>query len=117
VLEGVAFALRDSLEIFKSVSQLNAKLFLVGGAMQNALWQEIVACVLALPTFATDNLHGSALGTAMLAGESVGMNKMIEMRMMNAMHEIPAIANAIDQYAERYTRYTELYPTMKNLWR
>jgi xylulokinase len=117
VLEGVAFALRDSLEIFRSMSQVNTKLLLVGGAMQNALWQEIVASVLALPTSATDNPHGSALGAAMLAGESVGMNNMIEMRMMNAMHEIPTIANTIDRYAERYMRYAELYPTMKSLWR
>jgi xylulokinase len=72
VVEGVAFALRDSLEVFGELGIAPERILLAGGAARDPLWRQVVADVLALPVVTGITEHGSAYGAARLAARALG---------------------------------------------
>lgn len=73
VLEGVAFSLRDSLELIQDHLrvQLNS-LVLTGGVIKSSIWPQILCDVLGIPLSADENYQGGAYGVAMLVGQALG---------------------------------------------
>jgi xylulokinase len=71
-VEGVAFALRDSLEVFRELGVTPRRLLLAGGAARDPLWRQVVADALALPVAMGPTEHASALGAARLAASAFG---------------------------------------------
>ena len=71
-IEGVAFALRDSLEVFGELGIAPGRILLAGGAARDPLWRQVVADVLALPVATGVTEHGSAYGAARLAARALG---------------------------------------------
>ena len=73
VLEGVAYGLRDSLELLRGLG-IDAQVGRAsGGGARSRLWLEIVASVLGIPLELTEVEEGSAYGAALLAGVSNGV--------------------------------------------
>ena len=73
VLEGVAYGLRDSLELLRGLG-VDAQVGRAsGGGARSRLWLEIVASVLGIPLELTEVEEGSAYGAALLAGVSNGV--------------------------------------------
>ncbi len=72
VLEGVAFSLRDSLEIFREIGAPIDTIRLGGGGARSPLWRQIQADVYghAVETIEAD--EGAAFGAAILAGVGAG---------------------------------------------
>src|SRR5204862_3079327 len=68
VLEGVAYGLRDSLELLRALGVSPDVGRVSGGGARSSLWREIVAAVLDLPLERTAAEEGSAYGAALLAG-------------------------------------------------
>jgi xylulokinase len=67
VLEGVAFALRDSLEALAAAGARPARLIAAGGGSRSRYWMKLVATVLGLPVdLPADGEHGAAFGAARL---------------------------------------------------
>ena len=69
VLEGVAYGLRDSLELLRELGVAPEQGRVSGGGARSRLWLEIVASVLELPLELTVVEEGSAYGAALLAGD------------------------------------------------
>lgn len=68
VIEGVSFALRDSLEALKSTGARLDHLLAIGGGTQSRYWVELLACALDLPVdLPQQGEFGAALGAARLA--------------------------------------------------
>ena len=72
-LEGVAYGLRDSLELLRSLGAQPAVGRASGGGARSELWLRIVASVLGLPLERTESEEGSAFGAALLAGVRAGV--------------------------------------------
>src|SRR3954468_11724062 len=72
VLEGVAYGLRDSLELLQSLGMTADRGRISGGGARSALWTKIVASVLDLPLERTAVEEGSAYGAALLGGVACG---------------------------------------------
>ncbi len=72
VLEGVAFALRDSVEILRELQLPVTEMLLTGGGAQHALLRQIQADVFGLPVRTVNREEGSAYGAALLAGIGAG---------------------------------------------
>ena len=72
VLEGVAFALRDSMEIFKELGVPMKHVCAIGGGGQNETWRQIQADVLGLPHSTVNATECAAFGAALLAGVGAG---------------------------------------------
>src|SRR5262249_32580298 len=73
VLEGVAFGLRDSLELLRALGVEPAVGRVSGGGARGRLWLRIVASVLGVPLELTAAEEGAAYGAALLAGVKAGV--------------------------------------------
>ena len=72
VLEGVCFALRDSLEILKELGLAPAALLLTGGGAKSAFIRQLQADVFGLPVTTVNREEGGAYGAALLAAVGAG---------------------------------------------
>jgi xylulokinase len=120
LLEGVAFGLRDSLELVRSLGVEPEAGRPSGGGARSELWLRIVASVLGLPLELTETEAGSAFGAALLAGVAAGVfadagdavGRCVRVR--ERVEPDPVWARV---YAERYERYRALYPALAPLSR
>jgi xylulokinase len=72
VMEGVVFALRDGLEVFRALGIAPAEMRVAGGGARSPLWRQIQRDVFELPVCATAADHGAAYGAALLAAVGAG---------------------------------------------
>jgi xylulokinase len=118
VLEGVAYGLRDSLELLRGLGVAPASGRVSGGGARSRLWLEIVASVLELPLERCVADEGSAYGAALLAGVASGAFASAQeavsacVRVRETVEPNAAWASA---YAEGYARYRALYPALRGL--
>ena len=111
VLEGVAFALKDCLEIGVKVN----KSTVCGGGAKSALWLKILANVLNLPLYRVETEQGPAYGAAMLAmtacGEFDGLESASKL-VVKTLAQAPE-QGLVEPYAEKYKKYKKLYPLLR----
>ena len=73
-MEGVALALRKTLDILKTQTPLTGDMLLTGGCSKSALWRRIFCDVFAMPVLKTNvDQDAASLGAAALAANSVGL--------------------------------------------
>jgi xylulokinase len=116
IMEGVIFAMRDCLEIFKGLQVYPEKIIAGGGGALNPLWRQIQADILGLPLVTVQTQEKSATGAAMIAGIGTGTFQSFEdacQRTVVFGEEITPVPEHITCYEEYYQFYTSLYPTLK----
>jgi xylulokinase len=117
-MEGVAYGLRDSLELLRALGARPEVGRLAGGGARSALWTRIVASVLGLPLEHTSIDAGSAFGAAMLAGIREGVFADAAeavarcVRVGERVEPDPAWAA---EYERGYERFRALYPALRPL--
>ncbi len=119
VLEGVAFGLRDSLEVSKALGINIKKTNICGGGAKSSLWKKIIANVLNVEVNVVENDEGPALGGAILAAVGCGEYKDVETAAKNIIKQKESILpdeNFVRKYDEKYLKYTMLYPAIKDLY-
>jgi len=118
VLEGVAFGLRDSLELLRELGVEPTVGRVSGGGARSPLWLRIVASVLGLRLELTAVEEGAAYGAALLAGVRAGVfadaHEAVErcVRVRETVEPVEAWRGA---YEEAYARYRRLYPALRPL--
>jgi xylulokinase len=118
VLEGVAFGLRDSLELLRELGVEVDVARVSGGGARGRLWLEIVASALGIPLELTVAEEGSAFGAALLGGVAAGVFSDVDdavtrcVRVRETVEPDPAWASA---YEDGYARYRRLYPAIKEV--
>jgi xylulokinase len=118
VLEGVAFGLRDSLELLHALGVRAEVGRVSGGGARSVLWRRIVASVLGIPLERTAVDEGAAYGAALLAGVSGGVFRDVHeavercVRVREVVEPDPEWQAA---YAELYDRFRGLYPALRPL--
>ncbi|MCH5343320.1 MAG: xylulokinase [Acetatifactor sp.] len=116
VLEGVAFALRDSLEVAKSLGIKLERTKICGGGAKSPLWRQIIANVLNLQVDIIESEEGPALGGAMLAAVACGEYPNVEaiaskvVKVVQTVTPYPALAA---KYDACYAKFKEIYPACK----
>ena len=116
VLEGVAYGLRDSLELLRELGVAPSKGRVSGGGARSRLWLEIVASVLGLPLELTVVEEGSAYGAAMLAGVADGTFADASEAVtacVRARETVEPNAGWASAYEEGYARFRALYPALR----
>ena len=117
-LEGVAYGLRDSLELLRELGVEPAVGRVSGGGARSGLWLRIVASVLDLPLERTECDAGAAFGAALLAGVRAGVFPDAAgavarcVRVQERVDPDPAWVSA---YGEGYRRFRALYPALRPL--
>jgi xylulokinase len=118
VMEGVAYGLRDSLELLRALGVRPELGRVSGGGSRSRLWLEIVAAVLGLPLERTASEAGAAVGAAMLAGVRCGVfadTAEAVARCVRVGERIEPDPAWVETYAAGYERFRVLYPALKPL--
>ena len=119
VLEGVAFAIRDSVEVAKSLGISIPSSRLCGGGAKSALWRRIFANVLNIPLEIPVSEQGPGMGAAMLAMVACGEYGDV----VAACEHLVQVASVVTpdpelaaSYEARYQRYRQIYPALKQVF-
>ena len=115
VLEGVAFGMRDSLELMRAAGiQPPDQIRATGGGSRSALWRRILADVLGASIVTTPSAEGAAQGAATLAAVGAGWFDTIQdaCRALVRIGETTPPSETGDAYTNAYARYRELYPAL-----
>ncbi len=118
MLEGVAYGLRDSLELLRKLGVAPTAGRVSGGGARSRLWLEIVASVLGLPLELTVVEEGSAYGAALLAGVVDGSFVDADDAVaacVRARERIEPNAGWAAAYEEGYARFRALYPALRGV--
>jgi xylulokinase len=117
-LEGVAYGLRDSLELLRSLGVRAESGRVSGGGARSALWLRIVASVLGVPLERTESEEGSAFGAALLAGVRAGVFADAGdavARCIRVRERVEPDPEWAAVYERGYERYRMLYPALRPL--
>lgn len=119
VLEGVTFALRDSLEVAKSLGINIERTKICGGGAKSPLWKKIISNVLNLKVDMIESEEGPALGGAILAAVACNEFESIEdavNKLVKVTETIEPEKELVEKYEDRYNKFKKIYPTVKNLY-
>ena len=119
VLEGVAFAIRDSFEVARSLGLDIPRSRICGGGAKSPLWRKIFANVLGIPLDMVKTEQGPGYGGAMLA--MVGCGEYADVRSAaEALVELSSTTEPDPElsalYEEQYRKFQKIYPAVKNLF-
>lgn len=116
VLEGVAFAIRDSFEVARSLGLDIPSSKLCGGGSRSPLWRTIFANVLGIPLELPKTEQGPGYGGAMLAMVGCGRFESVQAA-ADALVEVASVVepdpSLTARYEARYRQYRTIYPALK----
>jgi xylulokinase len=117
ILEGVAFGLRDSMELLRNAGLGRAEQVRVsGGGAQSVLWRQILADVLGTELVTVNTTEGAAYGAALLAGVGVNVWRDVDTacsETVQVVHRVGPSPDQVGRYGEFYEVYSGLYATLK----
>ena len=120
VLEGVAFATRDNLEIAKKLGIDIKKSTVCGGGAKSKLWRQILCNVLGIELEIPVCEEGPGFGAAMLAmvgcGEYATVEECTE-KLVKKLETVKPDAEISKRYNEQYEKYSKIYPSVKDLYK
>ena len=119
VLEGVAFAIRDSVEVARSLGIKINKSKICGGGAKSPLWKRIFANVLNCELESLACEQGPGMGGAMLAMVACGEYKTVN----DCCKELVSVASIVKpepvlvaKYEKKYQQFKKIYPAVKALF-
>ncbi len=120
VLEGVAFGLRDSLEVARSSGLEIRKTKICGGGAKSPLWRKMIANIMNLTVETIESEEGPALGGALLAAVGCGVFRDTKEAAAAVVkvtgQEIPD-PTLVARYEEKYQTFRKLYPALKDVYK
>ena len=120
VLEGVAYALRDSLEVARSLGIKIERTKICGGGAKSPLWKKMIANILNLKVDIIESEEGPALGAAILASVGCGEYANVEEavnKLINVVETIEPEYELVEKYDKGYEKFRRIYPCVKELYR
>ena len=119
VLEGVAFALRDSFEVAKALGIRIDRTKICGGGAKSPLWRQMIADIFNIKVDIPESEEGPAMGGAMLAAVACGEYASVEeaaekiVRIVDTVEPIPENAK---RYEKQYQKFRQIYPAVKEVF-
>ncbi len=120
VLEGVSFAIRDNIEIAKSLGIDVTESCLCGGGAKSKLWRRILSNILNIklniPVAEEGPGYGSAILAMVGAGEYQSVSECAE-KLVGIKETIEPEEELVSLYEEKYQKFKHIYPTIKQLYK
>ena len=116
IMEGVTFALRDSLELMRKLGVDATEIVAVGGGARSAVWRQMQADVLGVPVVRVGPPGGAPYGAAVLAAVGAGRFGSVPEACESWLRPIDRVeprSEMADLYDRAYSRFRELYPRLK----
>ena len=119
VLEGVAFALRDSFEVAKALGVKIERTKICGGGAKSPLWKKMIANILGVKVDVIENEEGPAMGGAMLAAVACGEYSSVEeiaSKLVKVVDTVEPDEELTKKYQARYEEFKQIYPALKEVF-
>lgn len=119
VLEGVAFALRDSFEVAKSLGIRIERTKICGGGAKSPLWRQMIADIFNIKVDIPESEEGPAMGGAMLAAVACGEYASVEEaaeKIVKIVDTVEPIPENAERYEKQYQKFRQIYPAVKELF-
>ncbi len=119
-MEGIAFGMRDQLELLRSLGVNPAEAVVTGGATNSAVWLQLTTDIMGIPLYTINTNEGSAFGAAILAAVGAGAYPDVPSACRQMVRKVdttvPDAARAAE-YERLYAVYRGLYPALKETYR
>ena len=119
VLEGVAFALRDSFEVAKALGINITRTKISGGGAKSPLWKKIICNVLGIKVDVVEVEEGPSMGGAMLAAVACGEYPDVVSAAKSIVRIVDTIEpdpELVEKYNARYAQFAQIYPAVKEIF-
>ena len=119
IMEGVAFALRDCMEIAQADSVKIESTNICGGGAKSGIWKRIIANVFGVPVSTLTVEEGPAYGAAILAmvgGKEYASIQEAVSNIVSVKERIFPTKELTDAYEKKYRKFKQLYPALKNVF-
>ena len=119
IFEGVAFGMRDSIEVARQLGIRIERSKICGGGAKSKLWQRIFANVLNVKLDILASEQGPGMGGAMLAMVACGVYPSVAdaaaalVRVVETVEPVPELTK---RYEKRYAAYRKLYPALREVF-
>ena len=117
VLEGVAFALRDCVEVARSSGTIVSKTAICGGGAKSEIWKKVIANVLNAEVVSLETEQGPSYGAAILAmvgtGEYATVKEATD-RIVKEKSSVLPEKDLTEKYEAKYQKFKKLYPCLKS---
>ena len=120
VFEGVTFALRDSLEVARSLGIKIERTMICGGGAKSPLWKRLVANILNVEVDVPMSEEGPGFGAAILAAVGCGEYESVEKAaksIIKIKEKIKPEADLVVKYEEKYQKFKKIYPALKDVFK
>ncbi len=117
VLEGVTFALRDSLEIARSLGVKIDTIRATGGGAKSPLWRKLLANIMNVDVEIMNSEEGPGYGAAILAAVGCGEYASVEEatdRIVKVSEKLSPDAELVKKYGTKYNVWRKIYPALKD---
>lgn len=115
VLEGVAFALKDSLKVAEALGLKAERATICGGGAKSPVWRNIMANVFNMKLDIIESEEGPALGAAILAAVCCGAYKTVEdaaRQMVRVVDTVEPDPELVEKYERQYQKFAVIYPAL-----
>ena len=120
VLEGVSFAIRDNIEVAKSIGIDVKSSYICGGGAKSKLWCKILSNILNIELMIPNAEEGPGYGSVMLsmvgAGEFKNVNECAQ-KLLSIKDSVLPEKELVNLYEERYNKFRQIYPAVKELYK
>ena len=119
VLEGVAFAIRDSFEVARSLGIAIPRSMICGGGSKSPLWRQMIADILGIPLDIPVTEQGPGYGGAMLAMVACGVFESVQQAAEKLIHVKDTVQPDPERmalYEKRYQQFRQIYPACRELF-
>ena len=120
IFEGVTFALRDSLEVARSLGIKIEKTMICGGGAKSPLWKRLVANILNVEVEVPVSEEGPGFGAAILAAVGCGEYESVEKAaksIIKIKEKIKPETDLVVKYEEKYQKFKKIYPALKDVFK
>jgi len=118
IMEGVAFSLRDSFEIFNEMQVPVETIRLGGGGARSRLWRQIQADIYGRAVATVEAEEGAAYGVALLAGVGTGAWNSVDAAceaVVRTRDQVEPDKKSEELLARQYKSYQKLYPALRSI--
>ena len=119
VFEGVAYGLRDSLEVARNLGVAPARTTICGGGAKSPLWRSIVANVMNMEVDTVEVEEGPAYGGAILAAVANGAFPSVEEAVAQIVRKADTTSpdpELVAKYEAGYQKFRQIYPALKGVY-
>ncbi|WP_310603691.1 xylulokinase [Anaerosporobacter sp.] len=119
VLEGVAYSLRDCLEIARSLGVKIERTRINGGGAKSPLWKKIIANVMNVTVDTINSEEGPAFGAAILACVGCKEYATVEeaaSKLIQVIDSVEPDTELVNAYEKQYKKFVTIYPALKDVF-